>query len=118
MRRERGLRIRVTQSSIAFNSMTTATISELELDYRIEQASFALFEGKKVSMKAGVFRASGTTPKYFMQTLLNYLRCQELEMIQSEYGVECDHIKPREWRVMITRKPGDYTFVIQATCIG
>jgi hypothetical protein len=98
--------------------MTTATISELELDYRIEQASFALFEGKKVSMKAGVFRASGTTPKYFMQTLLNYLRCQELEMIQSEYGVECDYIKPREWRVMITRKPSDYTFVIQATCIG
>lgn len=99
-------------------STMTATISELELDYRIEQASFALFEGKKVSMKAGVFRASGTTPKYFMQTLLNYLRCQELEMIQSEYGVECDYIKPREWRVMITRKPSDYTFVIQATCIG
>jgi hypothetical protein len=96
----------------------TTTISELELDYRIEQASFALFEGKKVSMKAGLFRASGTTPKYLMQMLLNYLRCQELEMIQSEYGVECDYIKPREWRVMITRKPGDYTFVIQATCIG
>ena len=96
----------------------TTTISELELDYRIEQASFALFEGKKVSMKAGLFRASGTTPKYLMQMLLNHLRCQELEMIQSEYGVECEYIKPREWRVMITRKPSDYTFVIQATCIG
>jgi hypothetical protein len=97
--------------------MTTTTISERELDYRIEEASYALFAGKKVNMKAGVFRASGTTPKHLMQTLLNHLRCHELEMIQSEYGVKCDYIKPREWRVMITRKP-DHTFVIQATCIG
>jgi hypothetical protein len=94
----------------------TATISELELDYRIEQASFALFEGKKVSMKAGLFRASGTTPKYLMQTLLNHLHCQELETIQSEYGVECDYIKPRQWRVFITRKPEDLSFVIEAKC--
>jgi hypothetical protein len=94
------------------------TISEQELDYRIDQAAFALFEGKRVKLQAGLFRASGLTPKQLMNQLLNSLRCQELEWIQSEYGVECEHIKPRQWRVMITRKPEDYTFIIQATCIG
>ena len=93
------------------------TVNEEELEYRIEQASFALFDGKRVSLKAGLFRASGITPKYLMGELLKYLHCQELEWIQSEYGVECEHIKPRQWRVMITRKP-DYTFVIKACAIG
>jgi len=95
-----------------------ATISEQELDYRIDQAAFALFEGKRVKLRAGLFRASGITPKQLMDQLLQALYCQELEMIQSEYGVACEYIEPRQWRVMITRKPEDYSFVVQATCIG
>ena len=93
------------------------TISEQELDYRIDQAAFALFEGKRVKLQAGVFRASGMTPKELMDQLLRALYCEEIEWIQSEYGVECEHIKPRQWRVMITRKPKDHSFVVQATCI-
>jgi hypothetical protein len=93
------------------------TIDERELDYRIDQAAFALFEGKRVRLQAGLFRASGLTPKQLMHQLLNGLRCQELEWLQSEYGVTCGWIKPREWRVMITRKPEDLSFVVQATCV-
>lgn len=92
----------------------TPTISGFELDYRIDQAAFALFEGKKVSLKAGLFRASGITPQQLMSSILDSLRCQELEMIQSDHGVECTHIKPRQWRVMITRRP-DHSFLLQAT---
>ena len=43
MRRERGLRIRVTQSSIAFNSMT-------ERIARFEKAANMLAAGRKVSV--------------------------------------------------------------------
>ena len=94
----------------------STTISELELDYRIDQASFALFQGKKVSMKPGIFRASGMTPQQLMSAILDSLRCQELEMIQSDWGVHCTHIKPRQWRVMITRRP-DRTFLLQAVAL-
>lgn len=92
------------------------TIDEQALAYRIDRAAFALFDGKRVRLQPGLFRASGLTPKELIERLLDNLRCQELEWIQCEYGVACEHIKPRQWRVMITRKP-DLSFVVQATAV-
>lgn len=94
------------------------TIDERELDHRICEAGFHLFYGKRVRLKPGLFRASGITPKQMMKQLLEHLHCQELEWIQCEYGIKCEYIKPRQWRVMITRKPEDGSYVVQATCKG
>lgn len=95
-------------------STVIPTIDEQALEYRIDQAAFALFDGKRVRLQAGLFRASGLTPKQLIGRLLDNLRCQELEWIQCEYGVACEYVKPREWRVFITRKSD--RFVVQATC--
>ena len=95
--------------------MTTATISDQELDYRIDQAGLALFDGKVVRLQPGIFKAAGLTPRELIEQLLSSLRCQELEWLQSEYGVTCGYVKPREWRVYITRKSGEQTFVVKAT---
>lgn len=101
-------------TAIQIMSTVIPTIDEQALEYRIDQAAFALFDGKRVRLQAGLFRASGLTPKQLIGRLLDNLRCQELEWIQCEYGVACEHIKPREWRVFITRKSD--RFVVQATC--
>lgn len=93
----------------------TTTISDQELDYRIDQAAIALFDGKNVRFQPGIFKAAGLTPRELIKQLLNSLRCQELEWLQGEYGVTCDYVKPRQWRVYITRKSGEQTFVIKAT---
>lgn len=90
------------------------TISEEELDFRVEQASFALYDGKRVSLAPGFFRASGITPKQLMNMLLSHLHCQELEWIQYEYGIECSTVMPRQWRVYIDRKPENLSFVVRA----
>ena len=96
--------------------MTTVvnTVSEQELDFRVEQASFVLYEGKRVTLAPGFFRAAAITPKELMAMLLRHLHCQELEWIQYEHGVSCCDVKPREWHVYIDRKASDHSFVIQA----
>lgn len=96
-------------------SNVIATINEQELDFRVEQASFVLYEGKRVRLAPGFFRAAQIEPKHLMQMLLNHLRCQELEWIQYEYGVECEHVKPRTWFVYIDRN-SDGSFSITAKC--
>jgi hypothetical protein len=105
-------------------SMTTvvATISDYELDYRCECAVAALANGKKVSLAPGFFRASGISPKELMEKLLSYLYMYELEVAQAEMFMEAydrgeDAIEIRQWRVFITRKPEDLSFVIEAKCI-
>lgn len=94
--------------------MTTATISNQELDYRVNQAALALFDGKVVRLQPGIFKAACLTPRELIEQLLSGLRCQELEWLQAEYGVTCGYVKPREWRVYITRKSGEQTFVVKA----
>ena len=121
----RGLRIRVTQvTNLPSSQMTTvvATISDYELDYRCEDAIAALANGKKVSLAPGFFRASGISPKELMEKLLSYLYMYELEVAQAEMFMEAydrgeDAIEIRQWRVFITRKPEDLSFVIEAKCI-
>lgn len=90
-----------------------STISQQEIDYRIERASAALFDGKRVRLPAGIFRASGIEPQQMIERLLNSLSSLDA-LIQDEYGV-ADY-KPRQWRVFITRKP-DFSFVIQAKVV-
>lgn len=85
---------------------TVTTINEQEFAYRVDQATFALFDGKRVTLQAGVFRASGTTPQQLMEQVLQGLHCLE---------VECG--SGRLWRVFITRKV-DYSFVLEARCFG
>ena len=103
--------------------MTTVvtTISVEEVDYRCECAVAALVNGKKVRLAPGFFRASGISPKELMEKLLDYLYMYELELAQAELFMEAydrgDCIDIRQWRVFITRKPEDLSFVIQAKCI-
>jgi len=120
----RGLRIRVTQVFHRFRSMSTVitTISEQELDYRCECAVAALADGKKVTLAPGFFRAAGISPKQLMETLLRYLYIYELELAQAEMYMDSfdrgDCVEIHQWRVFITRKPSDLSFVVTATCIN
>ena len=101
--------------------MTTVvtTISAYELDYRCECAAAALAAGKKVKLAPGFFRASGRSPKELMDKLLSYLYIHELELAQAEMFMEAYDrgVEIHQWRVFITRKPEDLSFVIQATCV-
>ena len=97
-----------------------ATISAEELDYRIEMSAYNLTEGKKLWLAPGFFRAAGITPKEFMDMMLQQLYQEELELAQAElYANSYDqgYVNIRQWRVMITRKPEDLSFVVTATCI-
>jgi hypothetical protein len=102
--------------------MTTVitTISAYELDYRCECAVAALADGKKVRLAPGFFRASGCSPKELMDKLLSYLYIHELELAQEEmYASSYDtsyegSVNIHQWRVFITRKPEDLSFVIEA----
>jgi hypothetical protein len=98
------------------------TISEQELDYRCECAVAALADGKRVTLAPGFFRAAAITPKELMETLLKFLYIHELEVAQAEMYMDSyyrgdDCINIRQWRVFITRKPSDLSFVVTATCI-
>ena len=96
------------------------TISAYELDYRCECAVAALADGKKVSLAPGFFRAAGVTPKELMDKLLSYLYIHELEVAQAEMFMDSfdrgDCVNIHQWRVFITRKPEDLSFVIEAKC--
>lgn len=98
-----------------------ATISAYELDYRCECAAAALAAGKKVRLAPGFFRASGRSPKELMDKLLSYLYIHELELAQAEQFMDSfdrgDCVEIHQWRVFITRKPEDLSFVIEATCV-
>ncbi len=98
-----------------------ATISAYEVDYRCECAVAALANGKKVTLAPGFFRAAGISPKRLMDKLLSYLYIYELELAQAEMFMEAydrgDCVEIRQWRVFITRKPEDHSFVIEAKCI-
>lgn len=102
-------------------STVIATISDYELDYRCECAVAALADGKKVRLAPGFFRAAAITPKELMEKLLSYLYMHELELAQAELFAEAydrgDCIEIRQWRVFITRKPEDLSFVVEAKCI-
>ena len=110
------------RQTIAFCTMTTVitTISDYELDYRCECAVAALANGKKVRLAPGFFRAAGISPKELMEKLLSYLYMHELELAQAELFMEAydrgDCIEIRQWRVFITRKPEDLSFVVEAKC--
>ena len=96
-----------------------STISAEELDYRIEMSAYNLIEGKKLWLAPGFFRAAGITPKEFMDKMLQQLYQEKLELAQAElYANSYDqgYVNIRQWRVMITRKPEDFSFVVQATC--
>ncbi len=100
-------------------STVIPTISEEELEYRIEMSTYNLIEGKKLWLAPGFFRASGLTPKEFMDKLLQRLYLDELEIAQAElYADSYDrgYVNIRQWRVFITRKPEDLSFVVEATC--
>lgn len=111
------------RQTIAFCTMTTVvtTISAYELDYRCECAVAALANGKKVTLAPGFFRAAGISPKELMEKLLSYLYIYELELAQAEMFMEAydrgDCVEIHQWRVFITRKPEDHSFVIEAKCI-
>jgi hypothetical protein len=95
------------------------TISAYELDYRCECAVAALALGKKVRLAPGFFRASGRSPKELMDKLLSYLYIYELEIAQEEMysnSYDTGSVNIRQWRVFITRKPEDLSFVIEAKC--
>jgi hypothetical protein len=99
-----------------------STISAEELDYRCECAVAALADGKRVTLAPGFFRAAAITPKELMETLLKFLYIHELEVAQAEMYMDSyyrgdDCINIRQWRVFITRKPSDLSFVVTATCI-
>ena len=102
--------------------MTTVitTISAYELDYRCECAVAALADGKKVTLAPGFFRAAGISPKELMDKLLSYLYIHELELAQAKMFMEAydrgDCIEIHQWRVFITRKPEDLSFVVEAKC--
>ena len=99
-----------------------STISAEEVDYRCECAVAALADGKRVTLAPGFFRAAAITPKQLMETLLRFLYIHELEVAQEElysnsYDTSCEGcVNTRQWRVMITRKPEDLSFVVQAAC--
>ena len=97
-----------------------ATISAYELDYRCECAVAALANGKKVRLEPGFFRAANRSPKELMDKLLSYLYIYELEVAQAEMFMDSydrgDCVNIRQWRVFITRKPEDLSFVIEAKC--
>ena len=113
-----------TQSSTVFSTMATviATISAYEVDYRCECAVAALANGKKVTLAPGFFKAADISPKRLMDKLLSYLYIYELELAQQElYANSYDtssegSVDIRQWRVFITRKPEDHSFVIEARC--
>ncbi len=111
-----------TQSSIVFRTMATVvtTISAYEVDYRCECAVAALADGKKVTLAPGFFRAAGISPKELMDKLLSYLYIHELELAQAEMFMEAydrgDCVEIHQWRVFITRKPEDLSFVVEAKC--
>jgi hypothetical protein len=96
------------------------TISEAEVDYRCENAAAALADGKVVTLAPGFFRAAGISPKQLMETLLRFLYIHELELAQEEmYANSYDtsyegSVNIHQWRVFITRKPEDLSFVIEA----
>ena len=97
------------------------TISEAEVDYRCECAAAALADGKVVTLAPGFFRAAGISPKELMETLLRFLYIHELEVAQAEMYMDSyyrgdDCINIRQWRVFITRKPEDLSFVVKANC--
>jgi len=110
------------RQTIAFRTMTTVvtTISAYEVDYRCECAVAALADGKKVTLAPGFFRAAGISPKELMEKLLSYLYIYELELAQAEMFMEAydrgDCVEIRQWRVFITRKPEDLSFVVEAKC--
>ena len=81
------------------------TIDERQLDQRLFQASLALYDGKRVTLAPGFFRAAGITPKDLMEMLLEYLHRQEVD--------SCP-VVPRQWHVYIDRRQ-DHTFVINAS---
>jgi hypothetical protein len=99
-----------------------ATISAYEVDYRCECAVAALANGKKVTLAPGFFKAADISPKRLMDKLLSYLYIYELELAQQElYANSYDtssegSVDIRQWRVFITRRPKDLSFVIEATC--
>ncbi len=97
-----------------------ATISAEELDYRYECAAAALADGKVVTLAPGFFRAAGISPKELMETLLRFLYIHELEVAQAEMFMDSfdrgDCVEIRQWRVFITRKPEDLSFVVKANC--
>ncbi len=97
-----------------------ATISAEELDYRCECAAAALADGKVVTLAPGFFRAAGISPKELMETLLRFLYIHELEVAQAEMFMDSfdrgDCVEIRQWRVFITRKPEDLSFVVKANC--
>ena len=98
------------------------TISAYEVDYRCECAVAALANGKKVTLAPGFFKAADISPKRLMDKLLSYLYIYELELAQQElYANSYDtsgegSVDIRQWRVFITRRPKDLSFVIEATC--
>ena len=100
-----------------------ATISAYEVDYRCECAVAALANGKKVTLAPGFFKAADISPKRLMDKLLSYLYIYELELAQQElYANSYDtssegSVDIRQWRVFITRKPEDLSFVVEAKCI-
>lgn len=96
------------------------TISAYELDYRCECAVAALADGKRVTLAPGFFRAAGISPKELMDKLLSYLYIHELELAQAEMFSESynrgDCVTINQWRVFITRRPKDLSFVVEAKC--
>jgi hypothetical protein len=98
--------------------MTKFTISISEMSERISQASLALFDGKKVKLAPGVFRASGMTPVELMKEVKASLVCQETEEHLSKFGIKASEVKQREWKVNVTRRAEDKSFVLSAVCIG
>ena len=69
-RRERGLRIRITQSTIAFNLMRTIEQSEVYFG-RCDQAAEYLMKGKKVSIHLEVLGHYETNVKQWLVDLHN-----------------------------------------------
>jgi hypothetical protein len=67
---DRGLRIRVTQSSIAFNSMRTFEQAEVYFG-RCDQAAEYLMKGKKVSIHLEVLGQFDTNVKQWLVDLHN-----------------------------------------------
>jgi hypothetical protein len=86
------------------------SISHEEMWNRCCRAAGFLFENPEtaVRLQAGVFRASGWSPKKVMERVLHHLTLEEHSRASWILEVQEDYQVP-EWRVWITRRPGgDY----------
>ena len=112
----RGLRIRVTQGSIAIlvmssvTALTEAEVKETDFTHRCMIVGGYLWRGRSISMTQQQLRYYGVSPHDMITELAMWVSAEEAEAYMNAVNFSCGEPEDRTWVVYCTKVQDKYVF--------